>query len=169
MTVGAQGLPFEVFQPTTGAYATWNMTLLEVSVAVLAIAAVLWPITALVRRHYRAPFRLRGLSGVLYRLVRFAAVVDVLLVIGWLLLITAFTKSITVLNDPLDPWLRVLQVLAALGLLGALFGVLHLVQVFRSRGTSWWAKVTAVALAFATVSAAWLIIGQQLITKSLEF
>ena len=169
VTVGAQGLPFEVFQPATGAYATWNMTLLEVSVAVLAIAAVLWPITALVRRHYRAPFRLRGLSGVLYRLVRFAAVVDVLLVIGWLLLITAFTKSITVLNDPLDPWLRVLQVLAALGLLGALFGVLHLVQVFRSRGTSWWAKVTAVALAFATVSAAWLIIGQQLITKSLEF
>ncbi len=167
--VGAQGLPFEVFQPATGFYAPWNMTLLEVSVAVLAIAAVLWPVNALVRRHYRGTYRHSGVSAALYRLVRLAAVVDVLLVIGWLILLSAFEKGITVLNDPLNPWLRALQVLAVLGLLGALAGVFNLVQVFRDGSRNWWAKVTAVALAFATVGAAWLIIGQHLITQGLEF
>ncbi len=168
-TVGAQGLPFEVFQPATGAYAPWNMTLLEVSLAVLAVAAVLWPLTALARRHYRAPFRHTGLSAGLYRAVRLAAWVDVLLVVGWLVFIAVFERGITVLNDPLNPWLRALQVLAALGLLGALAGVFNLVQVFRDRGRNWWSKVTAAALAFATLSAAWLIIGQHLITQGLEF
>ena len=145
------------------------MLLLETSLAVLTIAAVLWPVTALVRRHYRATFRLRGLSALLYRLVRLAAVVDVLLALGWMTLLAAMGKSITLLNDPLDPWLRTLQVLGVLGLLGAVVGVLNLVQVFRGGGRSWWSKLTALALAFATVSAAWLIVGQHLITASLEF
>ncbi len=168
-TVGLQGLPFEVFQPATGTYAGWNVLLLEVSFVVLAVVAVVWPIRALVRRHYRSVFRLRGLSGLLYRLVRVTAVVDVALAIGWVVLLSAAEKDITVLNDPLDPWLRVLQVLGCVGVLGAVAGVLNLVQAFRGDGQGWWAKFTAVALAFATVSAAWLIIGQRLITAGLEY
>jgi CubicO group peptidase (beta-lactamase class C family) len=169
VTLGAQGLPFEVFQPAAGSFAPWNITILEVSLAVLATSALLWPVAALTRRHYGMKFRLTGTSAVLYRLVRLAAVLDVLLVIGWLAMVSMISKDITFLNDPLDPWLRALQVVAALGVLGAVAGVLNLVQVFRAGGRSWWAKVTAVALAFATVSAAWLIVGQHLITASLEY
>ncbi len=168
-TVGMQGLPFEVFQPATGAYASWNMVVLEASLAVLFVAAVLWPVTALVRRRYHEEFRLRGLSAWLYRLVRLAAVVDVLVAVGWVVVLSAAGKSILVLNDPLDPWLRVLQVLGALGVLGAVVGLLNLVQVFRDDARGWWAKVTAVALAFATVGAAWIIIGQRLITAGLDY
>jgi CubicO group peptidase (beta-lactamase class C family) len=166
--LGAQGLPFEVFQPASGTFAPWAVTLLEVSLAILTIAALLWPVTALVRWHYRAPFRLTGFSATCHRLVRLAATVDVALALGWAVLVAVINQSITVLNDPLDPWLRALQVLAALGVLGAVAGVLNLVQVFRD-GRGWWAKVTAVALACATISMAWLIIGQRLITASLEY
>ena len=170
--VGLEGAPFEVFLPATGTYASWNMLLLEVSLAVLAVVAVLWPVTALTRRHYRSVFQLRGYSAVLYRLVRLAAVVDVLLAVGWTALLTVMSKSILVMNDPLDPWLRALQVVGCLAVLGGVAGVLNLVQVFRDDGRGWWAKVTAVAIAFTTVSVAWLVIGQRLIpgrTAGLEF
>ncbi len=168
-TFGAQGLPFEVFQPATGTYAPWNAVVLEVSLGILAVASVLWPVSALVRRHYRAPFRLGGYSAALYRLVRLAAVADVMLAIGWFILVMAVNANIVVMNDPLDPWMRLLQAIAVLGLLGAVAGVLNLVQVLRDNGRSWWAKVTAVSLAFATLGMAWIIIGQHLITAGLEF
>jgi hypothetical protein len=167
--IGVQGLPFEVFMPATGTYAPWNVTVLEISLAILTITALPWPVSALVRRHYRAPFALTGLSATCYRLTRLAAVVDVALALGWAVLVAEINQSITLLNDPLDPWLRALQVLAALGVLGAIAGLLNLVQVFRSDGRGWWAKITAVGLAFATISMAWLIIGQRLITASLDY
>jgi CubicO group peptidase (beta-lactamase class C family) len=165
---GMEGAPFEVFQPATGAYAPWNLLLLEGSLAVLAVAAVLWPVVALVRRRYGKPFPLAGVSAILYRLVRAAAVVGIALAIGWVTLITIVSGSIVMLNDSLNPWLRALQVLGVLGVVGGLVGVLNLIAVW-CRHSSWWAKLSATLVACATVGIAWIIISQDLVTASLEF
>ncbi len=167
--LGMEGAPFEVFQPATGAYAAWNMLLLQVCLAVLVIAAVLWPVTVLVRRRYRQSFALAGRRAHLYRLVRAAAVVDVVLAVGWVSLISLLDGHITLLNDPINPWLIALYVLGYLGIAGAVAGVWNFAEVLVDRRRGWWAKLTGASLAFATVGAAWLIIGQHLVGPGLEF
>ena len=166
---GLEGAPFEVFQPATGTYAAWNMTLLEAAAPILVITALLWPITALVRRRYGAGFKLTGLSATAYRLVRLAAVIDVVFAGGWLVALSLISKDITILNDPIDPWLRLLQILGVLGIAGGVVGLFNVVMVWRDRGRGWWAKLASVLMAFATIGAAWIIIGQRLVTVSLQF
>ena len=117
---GIEGAPFELFQPATVAYAGWNLTMIEMALLVLTVTAVVWPISALVRRHYRQSFRLKGASAVLYRLVRIAALADVVLAVGWLVLMSLIEKDVGLLNDPIDPWLRALQVLGVIGIAGGL-------------------------------------------------
>ena len=96
--------------------------MIEAALLVLAITVVVWPISALVRRHYRQSFRLTGASAVLYRLVRIAAVADVALAAGWLVLMSVIDKDVGLLNDPINPWLRALQVLGVIGIAGAVAG-----------------------------------------------
>jgi CubicO group peptidase (beta-lactamase class C family) len=166
---GIEGAPFEIFQPATATYAGWNAILADLAGAILACAAVLWPVTALVRRHYGQRFGLTGLSAIFYRLVRIVAVADIAVAIGWVTLLSLVDKNITLLNDVIDPWLRLLQALGIIGIAGGLIGVLNAVVVWARRDASWWAKLSSTLIALATVGVAWLIIGQRLVTVSLEF
>jgi CubicO group peptidase (beta-lactamase class C family) len=167
--LGFEGAPYEVFQPAAGAYAPWNRILLEASLAVLTVTVVLWPISALVRRHYGRAFKLIGASAMLYRLVRLVAVVDITLAAGWLVVFALFVKDITILNDSLDPWLRLLQLLGVLAFVGGAIGLLNLFQVWRDNSRSKWAKLTSAILAFAMLGMAWLVVALRLVTASLQY
>jgi CubicO group peptidase (beta-lactamase class C family) len=149
--------------------AAWAMPLLFGSIGVLALCVVLWPISILVRRRYGQAFALSGRAAMLYRLVRVAAIVDLILVAGWLALFSMLGTAIGLLDDPIDPWLRLLQVLGVLAILGAVVGVWNLVTVWRDGARSWWAKVSSLMLAIALLSAVWFILTLHLITASLQF
>jgi CubicO group peptidase (beta-lactamase class C family) len=167
--LGIEGAPFEVFQPADGVYAPWNRILLEASLAVLAVTVMLWPVSVLVRRHYGQAFKLFGASAKLYRLVRLVAVVDIVLAAGWMVILTLLGKDITILNDSINPWLRLLQILGVLAFVGGAIGLLNLFQVWRDNSRSWWARLTAALLAFATLGMAWLVVALRLVTVSLQF
>ena len=166
---GLEGAPFEVYQPAVGAYAHWNLTVLEASLAVLAISALGWPVAALVRWRYRQPFPFSGRVAILYRLVRGVAVIDVLLAVGWMTILSQVQTNVVLLNAPLDPWLRLLQALGLAGIAGGVVGVLNAVLVWKESQAVWRVKFYALLLAFATLGAAWSIVGQRLVTASLNY
>jgi hypothetical protein len=95
--------------------------------------------------------------------------VDVILAIGWMTILTLIGKDLSLLSDAINPWLMLLQALGVLAIIGGVIGLLNLVQVWRDGSTNWWAKLTSAALAFATLSAAWLVIGLRLVSLSLQF
>jgi CubicO group peptidase (beta-lactamase class C family) len=167
--IGVEGAPIAVLQPATGVYAPWNLALLQVSFLTLFAAAVLWPVSALVRRRYGGRFALRGGSAVLYRLVRVVAVVDVALAVGWVVLLSVLDQNLALLNDEVDPWLRGLQALGAIGAAGGLIGVLNLMRVWSDHGRGWWAKLSSLLLAAATLSMIWFVLGLRLVTPGLNF
>jgi CubicO group peptidase (beta-lactamase class C family) len=166
---GIDWAPFEVFQPATGAYAPWNLVVLEASLGVMLITLILWPVSALVRRHYRQPLKLVGRSRRLYKLLRLTALADVLLAVGWAVLLSLLEKDISMLNDPINIWLRLLQVIGVLAFIGGLVGLFNLWHVCTERARDWWAIVGAVILAFATVGMAWMVVALRLVTLSLQF
>jgi CubicO group peptidase (beta-lactamase class C family) len=166
---GIDWAPFEVFQPATGAYAPWNLVVLEASLGIMIITLILWPIFALVRRHYHQPFKLVGRSGRLHRLLRLVALVDAILAVGWAVLLSLIEKDITVLNDPVNAWLRLLQLIGVLAFIGGVIGLVNLWHVCTDRASGWLARIGAVILAFATVGMAWIVVALRLVTLSLQF
>jgi len=166
---GIDWAPFEVFQPATGAYAPWNLVVLEGSLGMMLITLIMWPISALVRRHYHQPFKLAGRSRRLYKLLRLIALADVLLAAGWAVLFSLIEKDISMLNDPINTWLRLLQLIGVLAFIGGAIGLVNLWHVWTDQARGWWARIGAVILAFASVGMAWMVVALRLVTLSLQF
>jgi CubicO group peptidase (beta-lactamase class C family) len=143
------------------------MPLLMFCVIVLAGALVIWPISVVARRRYGQTFALTGRAATLYRGVRVAALLDLVLLGGWLVLLTALGNA--ALDGRVDGEIRLLQVLCVLAILGAGIGLWNLVTVWGDSGRSWWAKLSSLILAAALLAPVWFILALRLITPSLNY
>ena len=149
--------PFTVMEPASaGVNAAWLIPALLVSLAIAALAAVAWPVRALVRRHFGAKLPLEGKSLRAYRLSRVSAWLVLIAVGGWLGLISAFSADIGSIGGPLD-WLiqslRLLTPVAAFGLLGT--ALWHLVLTFTDK-RRWTMKFGALLLVLAALPLVWI-------------
>ncbi len=151
------GSPFMVFEPApAGTNAAWLSPALILALAIVTLAALAWPVRALVRRHYKSDFALAGKSRRAYRLSRLFAWLVLAAVAGWFALIAAFSADIGSIGGPLD-WLihllRILTPIAAFGLL--LAAVWHLVMTVRDK-RRWTMKLGAVLLVLAALPLVWV-------------
>ena len=144
----------------------WMMPLLQLTLLILIVYVVLWPVSAIARWRYGHKFKLTGRAALLYRLARIAALVDLGLVAGWMALLGHDFGSF---DTPLDPWLRAMQLVGVLAILGAVVGLWNLVTVWRDSSRSWWAKPSSLLLAAATLAPVWFIFALHLITASLDY
>jgi CubicO group peptidase (beta-lactamase class C family) len=145
----------------------WPMFL---SVGLLLLFAVLWPITMWTRARYGQRFALAGTAAKAYRLVRFAAVADLVLFVGWFVLVQSLQSGgIAMLNDPIDPWLRLLEVLGIVPILAALVALWNLVTVWRDGARSWFAKLSSLLIFLAFLGVVWVVFALHLIGWSVNF
>jgi CubicO group peptidase (beta-lactamase class C family) len=151
--------PFTVFLPASvGENTAWLLPALVAALTLVLLAAVFWPIRALVRRHFKAGFPLTGRPLLAWRLSRIFAVLVVIAVAGWILLVVTFSKDIGSVGGPLD-WLivslRVLTPLATFGLL--VTAAWHLALSWRDR-RSWWMRLGALLLVLAALVLCWVTV-----------
>jgi CubicO group peptidase (beta-lactamase class C family) len=160
-----------VNQPVPGwANSSWNLPLLGAMVAVLLATVVLWPIQAIVRWRHRQRFPLSGRTALLYRLVRATALVDLIVLGGFLMIVQSVSSGgLGIFDDPLDIWLRLLQLLCLLGVIGAGLAVWNAVRVWGERGRSWWAKTSVTLIAAACLAFVWFVVTLQLVSPSLNY
>ena len=161
---------FMVLQPVPAAMSSaWNIPLLLAMVAVLLIAVILWPIQALVRRRHAMSFPLSGTTAWLYRGVRIAALVDLVALVGYVVVVQMTGANLSLFGPTLDPWLRVLQLLCIIGVLGSVVGLWNAARVWTERGRSWWARISVTAVALALLAFVWFVVSLQLVTASLNY
>ena len=160
----------EVFQPVPAAFrAAWNLPLFYVSLAILVLTTLLWPISAIVRRRLGRPSAIVGRAATLGRLIRFTALINVLSIVGWLTLVSILVKNFALMNDSLNPWLHLLQLLGLLGVVGAIVACVNVGVVFRDKSRGWWGRAAAVLLALACLDFAWLIVLLHVMGPSVDF
>ena len=148
-------VPAFVLQPVPASRdKAWILPLLGASTALLAIVALSWPVAAFARRRYGRTFSHAGRRALAYRLVRGVALLDVVFVIGMIVTIISTASNEAALDGGSDGALRLFQLIGLVGLLGVVVGPWNLVEVWRDKASSWWAKLTAglVTLAFFSVS-----------------
>ncbi|MGB3844393.1 MAG: serine hydrolase domain-containing protein, partial [Sphingopyxis sp.] len=137
--------PFMVFDRAPASKsATWLKPALCVALAVLLITLLQWPVSALVRRHYKAPLTLGRPALRAYRGVRVAAGLVLALVTAWVVSLLTL-KAL----PSFDPWLWSLQIAGAVifacGVLAAAWNL----RIVRRERRGWFRTLWAALLLLA--------------------
>ncbi|OWR01262.1 serine hydrolase domain-containing protein [Sphingopyxis witflariensis] len=146
--------PFMVFDRAPASKSSaWIMPALYVGLGVLLITLLQWPVSALIRRHYKTPLTLSRRSLRVYRGVRVAGGLVVALVAAW-----AISLSTLKALPSYDPWLWFLQIAGLIILVGGVvLAALNLRNV-RQEKRGWfrtlWATLILLAI-LLTLYVAW--------------
>ncbi|MGH8242358.1 MAG: serine hydrolase [Steroidobacteraceae bacterium] len=138
------------------------------AVAVIVIALVAWPATALLRRHYGLWPANAGAAARPYRLTRLAAICALAALAGWTALITQISGNLAFFASAKDPWiagLKGLTLLACLG--GSAVALWNVRRGWRVRG--WASRSGSLLLAFAFATLLWLAVVLKLVGLGTDY
>lgn len=132
------------------------LPLLGLSLAVLLLTALAWPVSALVRRHYGVRYALTGADARAHRIVRIVALVVPLTMIAVLVMVVMMMSDLSLLGPGSDAMVNALRLLSTVVFpLGALLALWNAWQVLRSRRRVL-AKLWSVLLALACLFLLWV-------------
>jgi CubicO group peptidase (beta-lactamase class C family) len=162
--------PIIEFLPAPGALnAGWIFPVGGAALIILLIAALGWPVVALVRRRYKYQSDMSGRALQLHRATRATAWLLLVLAVGWILVLTAVNNDLTALNGGLDIWMRLLQLVLIVAIVGALAAIWNAYTIARAPGRHRVATIWAVAIALAAAFLVWLSLDLGLLTGSLNY
>ena len=149
--------PFMIFLPAPAATnGAWLNPALITALGVTLLAAMGWPVRAIIRRRFGAKLAMEGKALSAFRLSRIFSWLVLVAVAGWIGLIVSFSADIGRLGGPLD-WLiqllRVLTPLAAAGLLAT--ACWHLLLSIKDK-RRWTVKLGATLLLLAGFIFVWV-------------
>ncbi len=157
--------PTQVLLPMTGAQSTLrHVRILSASLAVLLLAALVWPLVALVQRVRRQPALLGDAALRWYRLSRVTAVLLVLFATGWCLMMPRLVMG----TSALDGRLHLLQLIGWLAVAGTIAVVMNGWHAWREPGR-WWRKLDSVVLLLACGVSLWFAWTQHLLSLHLNY
>ena len=130
----------------------------------LLLTAVFWPVTAWVRRSFRARLLLMPAELKAYRLSRIGAILILAGLAVWGLLVAMLLKDFTRADSSSDPLLWFAEIFGTVAFIGGLILVLpNLRAVWRGK-RRWPAKVWSIALTLSAVTVLWVALVFKLIS-----
>jgi CubicO group peptidase (beta-lactamase class C family) len=149
--------------------AGWIFPVAGLALLIIVIAAFGWPIVALVRRRYKYTSDLTGRPLQLHRATRATAWLLVILAVGWVLVLNAVNNDLAALNGGLDIWMRLLQLLLVVTIVGTFAAIWNAYVVAKAPGKHKLATTWAVLIALAAAFLVWLCLDLGLLTTSLNY
>jgi CubicO group peptidase (beta-lactamase class C family) len=149
--------PFDVYLRAGAARdGAWLVPSLCVSLAVLVLTLVFWPVTAIVRRRYRAPLDLPAPALRAYRAGKIGALLTLVAFGTWAMSIISMFSDLNKTTSAFDPVLRFAQVFGFAAFVGGFLLTLWNLWVVWTGKRGWPAKLWSVALVFATFIVLWI-------------
>jgi len=145
----------------------FNYFILISGLIVVALTVLLWPVGALVRKHYGRPLQLTSSEGRLRLITRLVCILFLGLFIGWLVVLS-MANEITAINA-LPRWVVIFGLVGLLCTLGTLFVILNALRSLRTSGRWIWAKLHDLLLAAACVGLVWFLLNWKLMNFNVHF
>ena len=145
----------------------FNYVILIFGLGVILLTVLLWPVGALIRKHYARPLMLTPTEKRKRLLVRLVCLLFLGLFLGWVAVLS-MANDINAINS-LPKWVIIFGILGVMCSIGTIFVVIN---AFRSWGTSgrWiWAKLHDVALAIACLGLVWFLLNWKLMNFNVHF
>jgi CubicO group peptidase (beta-lactamase class C family) len=156
--------PFEVYDRTAWWKSPgWLLPLVVGALLALSLNSLAWPLSALIRRHYRVAYGLGGSEATAHRLMRIACVSVAVVFLAWI--VVSFSMvSVLALIEKLSGLVAVLRILSPFVFVGgAALGLWGAWVVFRSQ-RRWFTKVWAGLLAASFLVLLWSAVVFRLIS-----
>jgi hypothetical protein len=162
--------PFMIFYRAPWYQSSALLTpLLGFTFIVLLLTVLLWPVRALVRRHYGQKLVLEGAQRRAHLLSRLAALLILLVLAGWLVGVTMMLSNLDNLSSGTDLFLRILQLLGWVAFVGGFFVLAWNVWVTWRDGRRWPAKLWSIALLLAAAIALWVAVAFSLLSFGVNY
>ena len=150
---------------------TWeNQNLLLIvlvfAVLILLLTVLLWPVAALVRRHYGRKLDLTKGERRLRLAVKMICAIDLLFLAALAALMTYGFEHLWILNVRLDKWIHLIQVVGLIGAAGALILVYNAIHSWVGGRKGIFRKLYATLLALAGLGLLWLAVAGHLLNFS---
>ncbi len=146
-----------------------NLPLIIGALAVLALTMVLWPVAALIRRHYGHKLSLSPQARRLRIIVRLVCLLDLIFVIALATFFTMTEKDIGLLSPRFDPVLRIIQIVGWLGIVGTLAVLYSALRSWREPERWWLSKLADTVIAAAGVAFVWFVYVWNMLHWSLRY
>jgi CubicO group peptidase (beta-lactamase class C family) len=143
--------------------------LLGFTFLVLLLTVLLWPVRALVRRHYGQKLTLEGVQKRAHLLSRLAALALLIVLAGWFAAVTIMLSNLDNLSSSTDIFIRILQLLGWIAFVGGFFLLAWNVWVTWRSGRRWPAKVWSIALLVSAAIALWVAIAFSLLSFGINY
>ena len=121
------------------------------------------------RRRYKAEAPLSGRPLELYRLTRITAWIFIALGIGWFIIISLLSSDLAKLDNGLDIWMRLLQLILIVAIVGTIAAIYNAYVAATAQGSRWYRTVWAILIALSAAFLVWLCLDLGLLTASLNY
>lgn len=140
-----------------------QLIVLVISLVLMLVTLVLWPIGWLVRKYYGGTLDLSPIEKLLRIGVRFAFLID-LIFIGSLIGLVAYGLThLEVFGDKGAVWFRIIQVVGVIGAAGTLVVLINAILAWLSRRRRLWGKLGATVMLLASLGVVWFVFAGNLL------
>ncbi len=162
--------PVFVFERSPGSEnSAFNLPLIIITLIVMVLTLVLWPVAALIRRHYGSKLDLSPEQRRLRLLTRLACLFDLLFVCGFAVFFTFAEKDIGLLSPRFNPLLRIIQLIGWIGVIGTLAALFNAWRSWQEPTRWLWSKVAESLIALSCVAFVWFVFTWNLLHWSLRY
>lgn len=162
--------PTSVMQEvSTARSAPLNVTVMVLSLSILILTILLWPISALLRRADRATSDVSPEVRRLRLYARLVTIVDLLYLFGWYLILKpVLSTDLQVYGPALDPVVRTMQIAGLAAIAMGIVGLWIAWRMFHTNA-SWLSRIWTAAIAAALIGIVWIGFMGQLISFNLNY
>jgi hypothetical protein len=136
---------------------------------VFALTIVLWPVGALLRRHYEHPLSLSARERKLRMLVKLGCIIDLVALLAFAGTVVYGFSNLALFSERLDPWLRVVQLLFILAIVGTLAMIYSSYRLWKNTAKGAWHSAYTAGLIVASVIFIWFAAISRVLQTSLKY
>jgi len=140
-----------------------------VSLSLLVLTLLLWPVAALVRRHYGLKLELTPQQRRMRLAVKLVVALDILFVVSLVGIVVSGLSNISAFNDHLNKWIYLAQFIGVLGAIGTVVVLYDAIKSWLDTGRSIWYKLNATLLALACLGLFWFVFVGRLLTFTSKY
>ena len=142
------------------------LAVLGISLALMLLTLILWPVGWFVRRHYGHKLELSPTEKLLRILVRVVFALNLIFVAGLIGLIVYGLTHLEVFGDQGSTWFRILQIVGLIGAIGTLVVLVNAVVAWIGKRASIWGKLQATIMLLACLGVLWFVFAGNLLRFS---
>jgi len=145
------------------------LPVIGISLLIMLLTLVLWPVAWFVRRHYGHKLELTPLERRLRIVVRIVFALDLFFIAALTGLVVYGSTHLEFLSDRGNTWFHLAQVIGVLGAIGTLMVLYNAIQSWRNREKRIWGKLQATLFVLACLGFLWFAFAGNLLHFSSNY